>query len=184
MLTRFREDAYVWRPAKILRKERKVTQADIARLLGITQQAVGKWEAGKSTPDPTDLLRIAEYFDTSVDMLLGRDTLPVTLVTPYNPAAEVMVPVVGTRCGAGYGAWLTRRRRAWSLPMSATRRTTSSWWSTEIPWSRASKWRFGPGAPPAALDDGDLGVVVFGDEGEGTLKRFLRKGKRCNTAAL
>ena len=35
---------------KMARKAKKYSQAEVSRLLGVTQQAVGKWETGRSTP--------------------------------------------------------------------------------------------------------------------------------------
>ena len=37
---------------KQCRKQQGMSQADLASKLGVTQQAVGKWESGKSSPDP------------------------------------------------------------------------------------------------------------------------------------
>ena len=54
---------------KKLRKERKMSQSRLAQELQVTQQAVGKWETGKSTPDSETLRKIAEFFKTSVDFL-------------------------------------------------------------------------------------------------------------------
>lgn len=58
----------------ILRKEKKVSQQDIGNLVGISSQAVSKWESGNSEPDNESLIRIANFFDVSVDYLLGNDT--------------------------------------------------------------------------------------------------------------
>ena len=55
-----------------LRKERKVSQQDIGNLVGVTYQAVGKWEAGDSEPDNEALIKIANYFGVSTDYLLGN----------------------------------------------------------------------------------------------------------------
>ncbi|MEG1782668.1 MAG: helix-turn-helix transcriptional regulator, partial [Oscillospiraceae bacterium] len=52
---------------KVLRKDSKISQSQLAKDLRVTQQAVGKWETGKSIPDSDTLKRIAEYFKTSVD---------------------------------------------------------------------------------------------------------------------
>ena len=59
---------------KSLRKEYKMSQAELAKQLKVTQQAIGKWETGKSTPDSDTLQKLAEIFRTSVDFLLGRET--------------------------------------------------------------------------------------------------------------
>ena len=56
---------------KEARKAKKYSQAEISRLLGVTQQAVGKWETGRSTPDPQTVARLAEILDTTADVLLG-----------------------------------------------------------------------------------------------------------------
>ena len=49
---------------KQCRKKQGVSQAELASKLGVTQQAVGKWESGKSSPDPTTVARIAELLNT------------------------------------------------------------------------------------------------------------------------
>ena len=56
---------------KELRKSRRVSQRALAAALGVTQQAVGKWEMGRSTPDPATIARIADFFGASADYLLG-----------------------------------------------------------------------------------------------------------------
>ena len=56
---------------KELRKLNGLSQAALSSLLGVTQQAVGKWETGRSTPDPQTVARLAEILDTPSDVLLG-----------------------------------------------------------------------------------------------------------------
>ena len=88
------------------RKQKHMSQAELASLLGVTQQAVGKWESGKSSPDPTTVAKLAEILDTTADYLLGL----------FDPADEgqteerffgsyvySLIPVIGT-VKAGYGA--------------------------------------------------------------------------------
>lgn len=55
-----------------LRKEQKLTQSNMAEVLGISRQAYSNYEAGKRQPDNEILLKLAEYFNVSVDYLLGR----------------------------------------------------------------------------------------------------------------
>lgn len=59
-----------------LRKEHGMTQEQLANALGITFQAVSKWENGVSSPDISTLPLLADLFGVSVDQLLGRETLP------------------------------------------------------------------------------------------------------------
>lgn len=54
---------------------KNLTQEEVAEYLGITAQSVSKWERGESYPDITFLPALANIFETSVDLLLGMDTI-------------------------------------------------------------------------------------------------------------
>ena len=56
---------------RTLRRQRKMTQEKLAEVLGVTVGAVYKWEAGLSQPELDLLVEMADFFDTSVDALLG-----------------------------------------------------------------------------------------------------------------
>lgn len=55
------------------RKALGLTQDQLAERLGVTAQAVSKWENDQSCPDITSLPKLAEIFGTTVDALLGRE---------------------------------------------------------------------------------------------------------------
>ena len=57
-----------------LRKEKGMTQEALANQLGVSNQAVSKWEANQSCPDIQLLPVIADLFDISLDALFGRQT--------------------------------------------------------------------------------------------------------------
>ena len=56
-----------------LRKEKKITQEQLADFLGVTKASVSKWENGQCMPDIMLLPQLAAYFDVSVDELLGYE---------------------------------------------------------------------------------------------------------------
>lgn len=60
---------------RAFRKERMMTQEDLAEALGVTVGAVYKWENGHSTPVVHLLVQIADLFGTSVDALLGHESI-------------------------------------------------------------------------------------------------------------
>lgn len=55
-----------------LRKEKGITQEELARVLGVTNQAVSKWESGQCCPDIGLLPDISDYFGVSIDELMGH----------------------------------------------------------------------------------------------------------------
>jgi transcriptional regulator with XRE-family HTH domain len=55
------------------RKEKGVTQEELANHLGVSKPAVSKWESGQSYPDIMLLPVLAAYFDISVDQLIGYE---------------------------------------------------------------------------------------------------------------
>ncbi len=76
---------------KKLRKQASLSQAALAQRLGLSQQAVAKWESGRATPDPDTLILLAEAFGVSVDALVAS-----------GPCAS-RLPVLGF-VRAGFGA--------------------------------------------------------------------------------
>jgi transcriptional regulator with XRE-family HTH domain len=55
-----------------LRKEKRITQEKLAEIFFITKSAVSKYETGINTPENKLLQDIADFFEVSVDYLLGR----------------------------------------------------------------------------------------------------------------
>ncbi len=59
------------------RKEKDMTQEALAQVIGVSPQSVSKWECGDGYPDITLLPGIANYFEVSIDELLGNDRISV-----------------------------------------------------------------------------------------------------------
>ena len=68
-----------------LRDSRNMTQEHLAMLLGVTRQAVSKWESGASTPDMDKLVRLCEIFEVDLDEMIRGDVTAV----PINRALAV-----------------------------------------------------------------------------------------------
>lgn len=78
---------------KYNRKQHDYSQAQLAKLLGVTQQAVGLWEQGKVMPDISTLIEIAKLFNVSIDHLLNSDTE----TTPQPDENEQDISTMGSR---------------------------------------------------------------------------------------
>lgn len=59
---------------KELRKKARLTQAELAKLIGVNQNTYSYWENGKTKIDNATLAKLADYFNVTVDYLLGRTT--------------------------------------------------------------------------------------------------------------
>lgn len=55
-----------------LRKDKGWTQADVAKLLGLSKSAVGAYEASVSEPSIENLIKISDLFNVNIDFLLGH----------------------------------------------------------------------------------------------------------------
>lgn len=89
-----------------LRKERGMTQLELARQMGVTDKAVSKWERNLSFPDVASLPKLAEVLGTSVDELLEVKT-----ATQEEPAGrrvptlvELVLKAVALAMGVGVAA--------------------------------------------------------------------------------
>ena len=76
---------------KKLRESKHYSQEQMSQKLGVARSTISMWENGKSQPDNDALIRIAEFFDTTLDYLVGRDSS----VTDAPPAGQNWVPVKG-----------------------------------------------------------------------------------------
>ncbi len=59
-----------------LRKERHITQIKMAMDLNMSQNTISRYESGGREPGIAELIAIADYFNVSVDYLIGRTENP------------------------------------------------------------------------------------------------------------
>lgn len=98
---------------KSLRQRKKIYQQELANNLSVSKSAVAMWETNKRTPDADTLIQIADYFDVSVDYLLGKTDIKkepsedgdiykaLGLKAPMVASKTVTMPVIG-EIAAGY----------------------------------------------------------------------------------
>ena len=92
---------------KELRTGAGLTQAQLAKQLGVTQSTIGNWESGCRVPRTETARKVAAFFGVSTDYLLGEDS-PVS----FGPDGESMPDIYfrlaqgakdPTRCGPSAG---------------------------------------------------------------------------------
>ncbi len=71
---------------KIIRKEKGITQEQLADMLGVSRQAVSKWESDNGYPETDKLLALAKELGTSLDYLMNNETESVLKSDNYEDA--------------------------------------------------------------------------------------------------
>lgn len=72
---------------KNLRNEAQINQKTLASQFRVTQATISSWENGRTAPSFEQLIQIADYFDVSVDYLIGRTNIDNNYV--YNPQKDI-----------------------------------------------------------------------------------------------
>ncbi len=65
-----------------IRKGHKISQAKLGSALGITQQMISSYEKDLSSPNIESLIKIADFFETSIDTLIGH------IIKSYNEESQ------------------------------------------------------------------------------------------------
>lgn len=69
-----------------LRKQNGYSQESLAEKLGLSRQAISKWERGESTPDTDTLIMLAKLYGVSLDELVGHTPSAPRTAAPEKPA--------------------------------------------------------------------------------------------------
>lgn len=99
------------------RKERNMTQRELAEKLHVTDKAVSKWERGAGCPDISLLEPLAEALELSVDQLLTYQTAPEEPEAAAEPVTSQAVQAV---LDLTLEERRARRRRRWFIAMAVT----------------------------------------------------------------
>ena len=80
---------------KHLRLQKGLTQQELANKLGKDYSTIGKWELGQRSPIMTDVIKIANFFDVSLEKLIGSSIIYDN--AEIIPTSEtIQIPVLGT----------------------------------------------------------------------------------------
>jgi transcriptional regulator with XRE-family HTH domain len=77
------------RVLKDLRQSKKITQDKLSAALGVSRSTISMWEIDASEPDKDMLSRIADYFNVTIDFLLGRSDDPNPTASPDDEFWEM-----------------------------------------------------------------------------------------------
>lgn len=94
---------------KRLRKEKGVSQEELAVKLNVVRQTISKWEKGLSVPDAQLLISLSEILETPVSVLLGETIESKESVSDKNTIAEQL-----SRINSQLSEKTLRNRRIWS----------------------------------------------------------------------
>ena len=71
-----------------LREEAGISQNKLAKLIGIQQSSLNRYESGFSNPTPETLLWFGDFFDVSMDYIFGRTDKPQGKMYKYKPRLD------------------------------------------------------------------------------------------------
>ena len=80
-----------------LRKSRGESQEQLAEALGVSRQAISKWETGAAVPETDKLLLISRHFGVTVDSILKDEAEPVAPSDETVPASPISAVSVRKR---------------------------------------------------------------------------------------
>jgi len=63
-----------------LRKKRGLSQEQLAEQLGVSRQAISKWESGKAVPESDTLISISKYYDVTLDYLMKENDVSAVAI--------------------------------------------------------------------------------------------------------
>jgi len=94
------------------RRDRRLSQEELAARVGVSRQAVSKWELGEASPDVNKLLALARAFGVTTDHLLNGDEEPEGDTSPVQPREEASPPPPPAP-GEGLPGFVGRMARRW-----------------------------------------------------------------------
>lgn len=156
-------------------KTRNLSAAEVSRNTYIKPQVITQWKQGKQKPSADALSKLADYFDVSVDYLLGRTDDPHGL---QFPAEEMYhIPVIAT-VAAGFGQSIdgVEPDEYQLVPKSIVRGYLKEDLFVFVVSGDSMAPKFLPGdrvlvVRQSSVDPGDVAIVSYYDYEDGTIKK-------------
>lgn len=165
---------------KFLREEKGVYQKDLAKLLGVTTPLINYYENEKRAISAKTASILADYFNVSIDYLLGKsDTRkPESNVFPLSDEA-VSIPVVG-KISAGLPILATENIGRYEFAPSSMIKQGFTYFYLVVNGDSMNR-KFNDGdivlvQQQEDLENDEIGVFLIGDEA--TVKRYKREDDR------
>ena len=76
---------------QLIRKNKGLTQEELAERLDVSRQAVAKWESGQAYPDICNLIQISKLFNVTVDYLVKEQDCMINCTQDINPDLEKLI---------------------------------------------------------------------------------------------
>lgn len=161
---------------KRLRKNKKLTQQQLADGLGLSASTIGMYEQGRRAPDFETLELIADYFNINIGSLLETDTEKKILTgeaIPYSPTKRI--PILGT-ISAGLPLYaeehiegytytdLNHGNEYFGLRVKGDSMTAARIYEGDIVIIKRQNY----------IENGEIAVVLVGDD-EATVKRYYQE---------
>jgi len=165
---------------KQLREEKELSQRELAKLINIAHSTLGMYEIGEREPDFNTVSRLAAFFNTSVDYLLGRtdDPRPIEKIAEAWPVEKmVSVPVYG-EVRAGDLMFAQEEILGYEF-LPAEDVQGGEYFFLKVKGDSMINARICEGdfvlvRKQPVLENGKIGVVLIGEEA--TIKRFYKQG--------
>jgi len=156
-----------------LRKSKKITQVEFARDMDAALSTVAMWESGMRTPTAAVMANIAEYYDVSLDYLLGRSERP-----DRDEAEEIIFfPVLaGVRAGFDCAIEEIDTGDIQPVPRSLIRGQEPDEYHIFLVKGDSMSPKFLDGDRVLvhrqdSVDSGNIAIVAYDDFEEGTIKK-------------
>lgn len=95
------------------RRDKKLSQEELAAQVGVSRQAVSKWELGEASPDVNKLLALAKAFGVTTDHLLDEGAEPERSAPPAQPREDPVPPPSGQGQSSNLPGFIGKMVRRW-----------------------------------------------------------------------